>query len=68
MTVTKIQKFIWNDVEPLNYDRSLEKWNRTQTIEPLLEVNNGAFIASKKNLQRQVGLYWLRSILISVEK
>ena len=47
MSVTKVQKFIWNDVEAVNYDRSVEKWPRTQTIDPLWEVNSGAFIASK---------------------
>lgn len=48
MTVTKVQKFIWNDSSPLNYDRSVEKWPRTQTIDPLWEVNSGVFIASKE--------------------
>jgi CMP-N-acetylneuraminic acid synthetase len=47
MTVTKLQKFIWNDGEPVNYDRRVEKWPRTQTIDPLWEVNSGAFIATK---------------------
>ena len=46
MTVTKLKKFIWNDIEPVNYDRSLEKWPRTQTIESLWEVNSGFFLAS----------------------
>ncbi len=48
MTVTKVQKFIWNDRAPVNYDRSVEKWPRTQTIDPLWEVNSGVFIASKE--------------------
>ena len=56
MTVTKIQKFIWNDSEPVNYDRSVEKWPRTQTIETLWEVNSGVFLAPKsiyeKNMDR----------------
>ena len=47
MSVTKVQKFIWNDVEAVNYDRSVEKWPRTQTIDPLWEVNSAAFITSK---------------------
>ena len=48
MTVTKLQKFIWNDKGPINYNQSIEKWPRTQTIEPLWEVNSGAFLAHKK--------------------
>ena len=47
MTVTKLQKFIWNDTSPINYDYNLEKWPRTQTLDPLWEVNSGAFITTK---------------------
>jgi len=49
MTVTKVQKFIWNESEPVNYNRNLEKWPKTQTIEPLWEVNSGVFL-TKKNI------------------
>ena len=45
MSVTKVQKFLWDDNGPINYDRKKEKWPRTQTIKPLYEVNSGAFIA-----------------------
>lgn len=44
MTTTELRGFIWNENQPINYDRSLEKWPRTQTIEPLHEINSGAFI------------------------
>ena len=44
MTVTKLQKFIWDEAKPINYDRDIEKWPRTQTLESLWEVNSGAFI------------------------
>ena len=54
MTVTKLQKFIWNDTKPVNYDRSIEKWPRTQTIEPLWEVNSGAFLTSKTIYQENI--------------
>ena len=49
MTVTKLQKFIWKDSGPVNYNRDLEKWPKTQTIEPLWEVNSGVFL-TKKNI------------------
>ncbi|MDA9926933.1 acylneuraminate cytidylyltransferase family protein [Amylibacter sp.] len=45
MTVTKIQTFLWNESKPVNYDDKIEKWPRTQTIDPLYEVNSGVFIA-----------------------
>lgn len=54
MTVTKIQKFIWNDDQPINYDRNQEKWPRTQTIRPLWEVNSGAFLTSKSIYEKNI--------------
>lgn len=45
MSVNKIQTFLWNSKRPVNYDRNIEKWPRTQTLEPLYEVNSGVFIA-----------------------
>ena len=54
MTVTKVQKFIWNDRAPVNYDRSVEKWPRTQTIDPLWEVNSGVFITSKEIYEKRL--------------
>lgn len=53
MTVTKFQKFIWNDDHPINYDRKREKWPRTQTLQTLWEVNSGAFIASAEIYKKQ---------------
>ena len=47
MTVTKLQKFIWKDGNPVNYNHNLEKWPKTQTIEPLWEVNSGVFLTKK---------------------
>ena len=47
MTVTKLQRFIWNDNEPVSYNRDTEKWPRTQTIKPLWEVDGGIFLAHK---------------------
>ncbi len=46
MTVTPIQGFLWNEDMPINYDRSVEKWPRTQTLSPIFEINSGAFLAS----------------------
>lgn len=46
MSVTLLHKFIWNNKGPL-YDVSKEIWPRTQTIEPLYEVNSGIFITTR---------------------
>jgi CMP-N-acetylneuraminic acid synthetase len=42
-TVTKHQKFFWNsNGQAINYDRSIEKWPRTQTMDPIYELNSGS--------------------------
>lgn len=46
MTTTQIFGFLWKDGKPLNYDREIEKWPRTQTLKPVHEVNSGVFLAS----------------------
>lgn len=52
MTVTPIQSFIWNEKNPVNYNQLDEKWPRTQTLEPLFEVNSGVFISSDANYRK----------------
>ncbi|MDB4414893.1 acylneuraminate cytidylyltransferase family protein [bacterium] len=46
MTVTKLHKFLWTKQGALNYDRSKEKWPRTQTLDPVFEINSGAFLTN----------------------
>ena len=46
MTTTAIHEFLWQDEQPMNYDRKVEKWPRTQTLKPVHEVNSGAFLTS----------------------
>jgi len=53
MTVTQFQNFLWDENRPLNYDRSVEKWPRTQTLNPLHIINSGAFIAPAKTYKEQ---------------
>lgn len=58
MTTTALQAFLWRDGMPLNYDRALEKWPRTQTLAPIHDVNSAAFLAScevYKTLQDRIG-------------
>ena len=49
MSVTNQSKFLWSEDAPINYDRSIEKWPRTQTLKPIYEINSGIFISSLKN-------------------
>ena len=46
MTTTAIHSFLWQNEQPMNYDRAVEKWPRTQTLEPIQEVNSGVFLTS----------------------
>ncbi|MDB9460771.1 acylneuraminate cytidylyltransferase family protein [Dolichospermum circinale CS-545/17] len=49
MTTTLIHSFLWNEQKPINYDRNFEKWPRTQTLEPIHEVNSGVFLSHSSN-------------------
>lgn len=58
MSVMPLKTFIWNKEGAMNYDRRKEKWPRTQTIEPLFEVDSGIFIADidiYRNFQDRIG-------------
>ncbi|WP_144967221.1 cytidylyltransferase domain-containing protein [Pseudomonas sp. DE0010] len=46
MTTNLIHGFLWQNDIPVNYDRDVEKWPRTQTLAPVHEVNSGVFLAS----------------------
>ena len=46
MTTTPFHGFLWNELGPVNYNRNIEKWPRTQTLAPLHEVNSAVFLAS----------------------
>lgn len=45
MTVSALRTFVWDGERPINYDRAVEKWPRTQTLSPLYEINSAAFIS-----------------------
>jgi len=44
VTVTRLQKFIWNRNGPVNYDPKIERWPRSQDLEPLFEINHGVYM------------------------
>lgn len=48
MTTTATHGFLWQDEKPMNYDRTIEKWPRTQSLKPVHEVNSGVFLAATK--------------------
>lgn len=66
MAVTTLRTFLWMKDAPLNYDRNVEKWPRTQTLEPVYAVNSAAFIidvALMASLRDRVGAKpWLHEM------
>jgi CMP-N-acetylneuraminic acid synthetase len=47
MTSSLIHGFLWDGVKPINYDRTVEKWPRTQTLKPVHEINSAVFLNSR---------------------
>jgi CMP-N-acetylneuraminic acid synthetase len=58
MSVNKLQTFLWSEKGSINYDRTIEKWPRTQTLSNVYEINSGIFINSisnYRNLNDRIG-------------
>jgi CMP-N-acetylneuraminic acid synthetase len=45
VSVNRLQTYLWNEEGPLNYDREVEKWPRTQTLPVWYEINSAVFLA-----------------------
>ena len=68
MGVSKIQDFIYNEKKPINFNKKIEKWPRTQTLKKLFVVNNTIFINSKKNYIRYKDRIGIKPFLMEVDK
>lgn len=68
MTTTAIHGFLWQDGHPLNYDRKKEKWPRTQTINPVDEVNSGVFLAPAEVYRQREDRIGIRPYLYRLDK
>ncbi|WBA17125.1 cytidylyltransferase domain-containing protein [Salinivibrio kushneri] len=68
MTVLKLQGFIWNKQGPMSYQRDKLKWPMTQNIEPLYEVDSGAFISSVENYIKYQDRIGSKPVLFEQEK
>jgi CMP-N-acetylneuraminic acid synthetase len=44
VSVTLLHKFLWNAQGPLNYDNTVEKWPRSQDLDPVFEINHGIYM------------------------
>ena len=52
MTGTKIQTFLYSTEGPVNFDRAIEKWPRTQTLPIWWEINSAAFLVARDLCER----------------
>lgn len=67
MTVTALKAFLWNEKGALNYDRRKEKWPRTQTLDPVYEVNSAVFLASTEIYQKHIDRIGTQPLLYSLD-
>jgi CMP-N-acetylneuraminic acid synthetase len=68
MGVLELRTFMWNAEGPVNYDRRVEKWPRTQTLPVLYEVNSAVFISDVGNYRRFSDRIGERPLLHPVSK
>lgn len=67
MSVTRLQTFLWNKEGSVNYNRKVEKWPRTQTLDELFEINSGIFINSIDNYLRFKDRIGVNPYLMNIE-
>jgi len=68
MTTTLLHAFLWSDESPLNYDRTIEKWPRTQTLAPVHEINSAVFLAPTEVYLRCEDRIGDRPLLYALDK
>jgi CMP-N-acetylneuraminic acid synthetase len=53
MTVRRVQEFVWSDTGPINYDRSIMRWPRTQSLTPLWWIDSAIFLARARTYRTE---------------
>ncbi len=66
--VSKVQDFIYDKKNPINFNKKKEKWPRTQTLKKLFMVNNAIFITSRKNYINLSDRIGKKPYLMEIEK
>jgi CMP-N-acetylneuraminic acid synthetase len=52
VSVTKLQKFLWSKGKPLNYDNRIEKWPRSQDLDPVFEINHAIYMMDFETMRK----------------
>lgn len=68
MTTSAIHGFLWNSHAPINYDRAVEKWPRTQTLEVVNEINSAVFLNSAENYRQMDDRIGFKPYLYTLNK
>lgn len=58
VSATKLQRFLWRNGKPFNYDNTVEKWPRSQDLEPVFEINHAIYaipFATMREARDRVG-------------
>lgn len=58
ISATRLQKFLWRGGKPFNYDNTVERWPRSQDLEPVYEINHAIYImpfALMRETQDRIG-------------
>ena len=66
--VSKVQDYIYDKKNPINFNKKKEKWPRTQTLKKLFMVNNAIFITSRKNYINLSDRIGNKPYLMEIEK
>ena len=43
VSATRLQKFLWRDGRPFNYDNTVERWPRSQDLTPVFEITHAIY-------------------------
>ena len=68
MGVSRVQEFIYDKKQPINFNKNKEKWPRTQTLKKLFVVNNAIFINSRKNYIKHKDRIGTKPYLMEIDK
>jgi len=67
LTVTNLQTFVWDQNGPVNYDRSVQKWPRSQDLPPMYEVNCAVFMISPQLMVAHADRVGAKPLLFPLE-
>jgi CMP-N-acetylneuraminic acid synthetase len=68
MSVTRLQEFVWARGRPVNYDRQVAKWPRTQDLPAWAVVTSGIFLCPRATMLRTGDRIGERPYLFEVDR